>query len=44
MLQEEELMAKDKPRREAKKPKKKTPKSTPTTHPTTVLPSQPPRS
>jgi hypothetical protein len=37
-------MAKDKPRREAKKPKKKAPKATPATHPTTVLPNQPPRS
>lgn len=43
-LQEEELMAKDKPRREAKKPKKKAPKSTPTTQASSVLPSQPPRS
>jgi hypothetical protein len=37
-------MAKDKPRREAKKPKKKAPKSTPGSNPATVLPSQPPRS
>jgi hypothetical protein len=49
---EEELMAKDKQRREAKKPKKKAPKADPatrrgsTTSPTsaTILPSQPPRS
>jgi hypothetical protein len=39
-------MAKDKPRREAKKPKKKAPKATPATHtsPSTVLPGQAPRS